>query len=872
MPWWPFSLGGASMGDTSSPALSPPKSNPSSAPTAAPSSPTTTTKHVQGPGGATDPDAPEGAEAQTALASWAALLEPFSAGGGALPEKARTDVRQKLARPNAHLWEYVPFFAKQGTSLTKAFVQHHIYGPPKPSWGVELTLFTTFLREVSTYSHLSSLARLRSALELSSLLPTPKDGIVTPISFKVKRRNLRGLLADSDAQETGSREIAGEWVTNKRLWRRMTREWTLDKPAEAGAGASAGAGGAQKGTGSAGGGNKDGLVCLYLHGGAYYMFSAETHRYLTISVSRYCDARVFAINYRLAPETRFPGQLHDAVSAYMRLTVDLKIPPENIIIAGDSAGGGLALATLMYLRDEGYPLPSGGVLMSPWVDLTMSCESWTTNRPYDYLPTPNDEDDHMHPVKCLLGDQIDKYLTHPYVSPLFGKFEGLPPLLIQAGDAEVLRDEITLLAHKAAIAGVKVEHEIFEDCVHVFQAFLFLEASRKAFQSQRSFVKHTLPRLKRKAAERAAAASSTSASSAPGSASTAAATSNAPSPDERDESSATGDSASSGFDFAEVDRSIAADAHEVDQQGNADKKSLRSPPSAGGLDLPSGSSEEDDVDGLDDEMDEDDDDALGVTDVDMTTDSSDAAASPVLRGKRRAVHSPADERATPPTADALVHVRAPPSPDPSSSTLFAAPSTSTSSSSSSATATRTSTSSSASASASPTALASPSLVDAHPSVRPILRAYASARDLSMSTLRKTHSLSSPSAVGRRLSLAPAPSSSATASAAPPTPSSSPRKRRSATVTSPRSPALAMPGGGGGLSAPTTPLALSPRPLDQRRELHARSSSHPDVAELLRSYMDELEAGEAPRAKTRVWTAAAAGGRSSRAASEVDEVE
>ncbi|KPV76516.1 uncharacterized protein RHOBADRAFT_25583 [Rhodotorula graminis WP1] len=745
MPWWPFSLGGASMGDTSSPALSPPKSNPSSAPTAAPSSPTTTAKHVQGPGGATDPDAPEGAEAQTALASWAALLEPFNAGGGALPEKARTDVRQKLARPNAHLWEYVPFFAKQGTSLTKAFVQHHIYGPPKPSWGVELTLFTTFLREVSTYSHLSSLARLRSALELSSLLPTPKDGIVTPISFKVKRRNLRGLLADSDAQETGNREIAGEWVTNKRLWRRMTREWTLDKPAEAGAG-----------------GNKDGLVCLYLHGGAYYMFSAETHRYLTISVSRYCDARVFAINYRLAPETRFPGQLHDAVSAYMRLTVDLKIPPENIIIAGDSAGGGLALATLMYLRDEGYPLPSGGVLMSPWVDLTMSCESWTTNRPYDYLPTPNDEDDHMHPVKCLLGDQIDKYLTHPYVSPLFGKFEGLPPLLIQAGDAEVLRDEITLLAHKAAIAGVKVEHEIFEDCVHVFQAFLFLEASRKAFQSQRSFVKHTLPRLKRKAAERAAAASSTSASSAPGSASTAAATSNAPSPDERDESSATGGSASSGFDFAEVDRSIAADAHEVDQQGNADKKSLRSPPSAGGLDLPSGSSEEDDVDRLDDEMDEDDDDALGVTDVDMATDSSDAAASPVLRGKRRAVHSPADERAT---ADALVNVQAP-SPDPSSSTLFAAPSTSTSSSSNSATATRTSTSAGASEGSSPTALASPSLVDAHPSVRPILRAYASARDLSMSTLRKTTRCRRPRPLG-----------AACRSRRPPRPRSRPRPQR-----------------------------------------------------------------------------------------------
>lgn len=122
----------------------------------------------------------------------------------------------------------------------------------------------------------------------------------------------------------------------------------------------------------------------------------------------------------------------------------------------------------------------------------MSCESWTTNKPFDYLPFPNN--DSLHPVKCLLGeDGIHKYLTHPYVSPLFGNFHDLPPLLIQAGEAEVLRDEVTLLAHKASLAGVAVTHEIFEDQVHVFQALTFLDASRKAFQSQRHFVKHTLP-------------------------------------------------------------------------------------------------------------------------------------------------------------------------------------------------------------------------------------------------------------------------------------------------------------------------------------------------------------------------------------------
>lgn len=142
---------------------------------------------------------------------------------------------------------------------------------------------------------------------MASLLPTPKDGIVTPVSFRVKKRGLRGLLAEADAQEDGKRQIKAEWVINKRLWRKMQSEFAQNKSV-----------------------NQD-RVILYLHGGAYFIMSPETHRFLTISVSRYTESRLFAVDYRLAPETRFPGQLHDAVSAYMRLTVDLKIPPENIV-------------------------------------------------------------------------------------------------------------------------------------------------------------------------------------------------------------------------------------------------------------------------------------------------------------------------------------------------------------------------------------------------------------------------------------------------------------------------------------------------------------------------------------------------------------
>ncbi|KAI5481084.1 esterase / lipase [Pseudohyphozyma bogoriensis] len=458
-----------------------------------------------------DLDRTQPGEGDAARSALAALLEPFKS--SKLPPKARTDpaIPQKENEPMTiiNLWRYLPFLGSTGTLLTKAFFTHHVYGPPKPSWGVELTLFTAFLREVSSYSHLSSLTRLRAVLDLGSLLPVPKDGIVTPISFRVKRRGLRGFLAEPDAAENGRRVLTGEWVVNKRLWKKMQAEFQANKTVK-----------------------KDAVI-YYLHGGAYYVMSAGTHRFITISLSRYTESRVFALNYRLAPETRFPGQLHDAVSGYMRLIIDLKIPPENIVFAGDSAGGGLCLALMMYLRDEGYPLPSGCVLMSPWVDLTMSCESWTTNRPYDYLPSVN-ADDHLHPVKCLLGDKIHRYLTHPYVSPLFGDFSNLPPLLIQAGDAEVLRDEITLLAHKASLAGVPVEHELFEDSIHVFQMFFFLEASRKAFQRQRQFIKYKLPSIHKLRAVQS----------------------------------------------ADMDREITSDAHVIDAKGNAEPTSLPSSPVA----------------------------------------------------------------------------------------------------------------------------------------------------------------------------------------------------------------------------------------------------------------------------------------------------
>ena len=124
----------------------------------------------------------------------------------------------------------------------------------------------------------------------------------------------------------------------------------------------------------------------------------------------------------------------------------------------------------------------------------MSCDSWDSNAEFDLVPTPTQSHDSLNPVFCFLGEGgLPKYLTHPYASPLFGDTHGLPPMLIQSGDAEVLRDEATLLAHKATLAGVQVRHEIYEDQVHVFQMFFFLESAKKAMMSCRQFVKAILP-------------------------------------------------------------------------------------------------------------------------------------------------------------------------------------------------------------------------------------------------------------------------------------------------------------------------------------------------------------------------------------------
>ncbi|RDX51889.1 hypothetical protein OH76DRAFT_1346167 [Lentinus brumalis] len=409
-------------------------------------------------------------------------LRHFESPGVTIPPSSRVGdpkLKRRETQPVRllwHMWQYGAFVAVKATTLAADVLSHQIWGPRRKSWGIEMTLLSSIMRGVGRYSHLIDIDTIRMLMSIGGLVPVPSDALVTPVSFPVRKRQLRGILTEFDAAEDGKRELSGEWVVGRRTWRRLQSEWRARK----------------QGKDMDAKGKRKERIVLYLHGGAYYMFSAATHRLITIPLAKYLDARLFAVDYRLAPETQFPGPLHDAVTAYFRLIDDLHVPPENIIVAGDSAGGGLALALLMYLRDNDYALPSGAILFSPWVDLTMSCESWDSNAQYDIIPMPQ-PGDHLNPILCYLGDDMERYLTHPYASPLFGDFKGLPPMLIQTGEAEALRDEDTLLAHKATMAGVEVRYELYEDMVHVFQSIPFLEAVQQAYASCRDFVHNFLP-------------------------------------------------------------------------------------------------------------------------------------------------------------------------------------------------------------------------------------------------------------------------------------------------------------------------------------------------------------------------------------------
>ncbi len=190
---------------------------------------------------------------------------------------------------------------------------------------------------------------------------------------------------------------------------------------------------------------EDGVI-LYLHGGAYALGSVNAHREFLSRLTKAIGKRILAIDYRLAPEQPYPAALEDAVTAY-RWLLGQGFAPAQIIIAGDSAGGGLTLAALVALRDGGQPMPAGAVCISPWTDLALTGDSMRGKADVEIVL---DHDSLAMFAALYAGDQP---LTNPLISPLYADLTGLPPLLIQVGTDEILLDELAALCSKSRGGG-----------------------------------------------------------------------------------------------------------------------------------------------------------------------------------------------------------------------------------------------------------------------------------------------------------------------------------------------------------------------------------------------------------------------------------
>jgi len=283
-------------------------------------------------------------------------------------------------------------------------IRRAVVGPRRPTWSHQFETLITFLHHYGRRS------------------------IYLPLSWQ---RRLPGVMLDSELADrvtlepTTAAGVPAEWI----------------RPGDAVAG----------------------RVLFYLHGGGYSIGSIDSHRELLCRLALAGRTSVLAIDYRLAPEHPFPAQLDDSIAAY-RWLLDEGIEPGQIVIAGDSAGGGLTISTLVKLRDDGRPLPAGGVCLSPWTELEARGGSFLSNERYDYLSRAA-----VRKFARRFATGAD--LRHPLAAPIYADLTGLPPLLIQAGGAESLLDDSLALARNARRAGVDVSLEVWPDMVHVWQLF-----------------------------------------------------------------------------------------------------------------------------------------------------------------------------------------------------------------------------------------------------------------------------------------------------------------------------------------------------------------------------------------------------------------
>lgn len=224
-------------------------------------------------------------------------------------------------------------------------------------------------------------------------------------------------------------------------------------------------------------------VILYFHGGAYFAGSLITHREFAAQLAKVTGFRVLLVDYRLAPENPYPAAVEDAIAAY-RWLLTQGFSPDQIIIAGDSAGGGLSLATLVNLRDLGDAMPAGAFCISPWTDLALEGDSLVSKARVDFICTP----------QMLRTSAPMYYGAHnpksPLISPLYADLTGLPPLLIHVGTEETLLDDAIRLAEAAEEAGVEVDLHIWPEMFHVFPLAGYMPETQAAMGMIKSFSQH----------------------------------------------------------------------------------------------------------------------------------------------------------------------------------------------------------------------------------------------------------------------------------------------------------------------------------------------------------------------------------------------
>ena len=227
-------------------------------------------------------------------------------------------------------------------------------------------------------------------------------------------------------------------------------------------------------------------LLLYFHGGGYISGSPESHRSLVAKLCRVGGAAALSLDYRLGPEFPFPAGLRDAVDAY-RFLIAKAYPPESVVLAGDGAGGGLAVATMMAIRNGGLPMPAALVAMSPWADLTLSGWSIMQNAENDSTMSWD-----------LLFVSARHYLkganpADPYASPVFGSMRDFPPIMIHAGSREILKDDASRLGELAAASNVPVSVEVYDGMGHLFQASAASQDGKVSLHRLGQFIRARTP-------------------------------------------------------------------------------------------------------------------------------------------------------------------------------------------------------------------------------------------------------------------------------------------------------------------------------------------------------------------------------------------